>query len=314
MTSTLASPRIKKARTYAVYAALVLGGIGGCHAITDSIGSSPDITGTVLPAIHESTLVSAKAEDFVMTYLSLRSGEESRLQEFVTAKDLKLPTNPIPATDPIVIVAKPADSAGDFHLWRVVVSVNQNDVASGTYSRVYYQVPMGIVNERPRVLDMPAVIAPPAIGFDAPQNYETKLDPADLITKTAEGYLAAYTTGEGDIRSYQTADATDKAITPAPFKDVKITGVYTNGITGNTQPQEEEASASVKVTAIGYTKNYATVTVTYFLRFSFEGKRWLVHENDRVPQLRTDTAPGPATTTSSQSTSTTAPAPSAEAN
>ncbi|MEV6774372.1 conjugal transfer protein [Nocardia sp. NPDC051030] len=282
------------------------------------------------------------AQQFVLTWLQAKRGEEKNLARFVRTDSLRLPaTQPYLASDTSVArieatasaapvsssttataraattaTAKPKTAGPKTYAVTVAVTVRgvQDNPASAT--RRYFAVAVVFLGDAARAAALPAEVAAPPVATDIALAYRYKLATSHSLAVSVQQFLAALATGEGDITRYITPGTNLRAITPPPYRSAKLADLSTDlDLATSTRAPVDGTTVRVLATAELGIDDIRTVTTQYALTLTARGGRWEVSNLDPAPLLpQSLTAPttgpaAPAPTTSSSAPK--SPGPSA---
>lgn len=167
--------------------------------------------------------------------------------------------------------------------WAVTVGATVTDARHST-ARRYYQVtlaqaPSGTLS----VLTLPALVSGPATTPGTTLDYRTDLSTSGAAALSVTQFLSAYLAGQGDVGVYMSPGHTAAALTPAPFRRVRL--VALKGAT-DTDPVTSPADGTrlqVLATAEGTVTSRQVTTMTYTFTLTARAGRWEITQIDSSP-------------------------------
>lgn len=314
---------------------LVLAGVGSTTPIQSKASTQP-----VIDTAREAAATDL-AQDFVLTWLQSKRGDEKALARFVRTDGMSLPAQAsYTASEPRIASVKaidpptrnqsstgstsqggPLQAAGQNYA--IVVSVSVVPVGAdpaATPERRYFSVPVVFVGDDARAAAVPAAVAAPATGGDLTLGYRFRVGLDHSLNQSIGQFLSAMVAGAGEISRYTSPGAPIRAVTPAPYTSVQITDLVsdTDFSAGASGAPADGATVRVLATAtVTATDRAQTSTVQYPLTAIARGGRWEVSALDPMPLLANSTGASAATSTiagpTSTGASTTATVPAAPA-
>lgn len=302
--------------------ALVLTGVGSTTPIQSKAN-----TQTVIDTAREAAATDL-AQDFVLTWLQSKRGDEKALARFVRTDGMSLPTQAsYTASEPRIASVKaidpparnqgstgstsqggPLQAAGQNYA--IVVSVSVVPIGADPAAkpeRRYFSVPVVFVGDDARAAAVPAAVAAPATGGDLTLGYRFRVGLDHSLTQSISQFLSAMVAGAGEISRYTSPGTPIRAVTPAPYTSVQITDLVsdTDFSTGASGSPADGATVRVLATAtVTATDRAQTSTVQYPLTAIARGGRWEVSALDPMPLLANLTGLSAATSTTAVPTST----------
>lgn len=249
------------------------------------------------------------AQLYVAAYIEAGQGTENSLSPYF-AGSITLTNQPgTRSTTRTVAVASHEVQPG---YWTVTVAarVAQKD-AKGAWSDVglqYYQVPVQVLGPLsaggskksddaaagyaatalPAQVAAPGALKPSGLGYGTDRGS----NPADPATQTIAGFLGAYLAGKGELDRYTSPGVTLRAIAPAPYAGVEITGVADDsGNASSTTVPTDGAVRQALATVNAKDASGATYPLTYALTLRSRGGRWEVASLGSAPVLQRGGAP-----------------------
>ncbi|MCW2295311.1 conjugal transfer protein [Rhodococcus erythropolis] len=189
------------------------------------------------------TAAQAQAEDlaqqFVVTWLQAKRGAEKTLAPYVRAEGIRLPSEALfvasdarvasveiqPApTSPVATSGTGAPVSNTSSVYSVVVSasVRQASEPSEAAQRRFYSVPVVVNDGSARAASIPSPVPAPATGPDVNLGYKYRIVAGHPSNTAVQQFLAALTAGTGEISRYIAPGTSLRAISPAPYKSVKV--------------------------------------------------------------------------------------------
>lgn len=310
---------------------LVLTGVG-------SSAPTPSRT-TTSPMVDTARQAAATdlAQDFVVTWLQSRRGDEKTLARFVRTDGIALPTQPTSiATEPRIASVEainppsaqvetgstsqggPVRAAGENYSVMVSVSV----VAVGSDPAVkpqrrYFAVPVVFVGDDARAAAVPAAVPAPATAGDLVLGYRFRVGLEHSLTQSINQFLSAMVAGAGEISRYTSPGSQIRAVTPAPYTSAQITDLLsdTDFSASTTGSPADGATARVLASAtVTGTDRAQASTVQYPLTAVARGGRWEVSALDAMPLLAASTGSSATSTAGASPSGTSTPVTSAGQN
>jgi hypothetical protein len=282
------------------YAVLGLATLAGLHVIWNFLfSSSPDMVTPARAVINQSAVVSSFAQDYVSVWLTATSTDSGSIAQFVSAKNLKLPSTPAVVIDsPTVVSVMYVGSAGkddSSAVYSVIVGVTQRPYESAAPTRALYLVPVLWTPYGVRAISLPARIADRGLGADAMTAYNHSLGQKDPVFATVSGFFNAYLTKAGGLDRYATPESKLVSVGDA-YQSATLSELLSSA-TPSASPRDGEM---VKVLAhvIAITSQYAPTELVYPLTLTGVGGRWTVASIDRAPVMSTTNDPVPIVTAS----------------
>ncbi|TGB07394.1 conjugal transfer protein [Streptomyces sp. MZ04] len=161
----------------------------------------------------------------------------------------------------------------------------------------------------PAQVAAPAALKPGALAYESDRG-SSSTDPA---VDTAKGFLAAYLTGTSELDRYASPGARLKAISPAPYAEVKVTAVQDDATSAGQQKVPADGTVLHQLVQVDATdQSGSSVSLSYALTLTSRAGRWEVASVDDAPAIRASSAPSaaPHTTPDADAGSAT-PSPSA---
>ncbi|MBF6333535.1 conjugal transfer protein [Nocardia transvalensis] len=338
---------LTKAIQWGIIAALASGVIALALVLTGATAPQPMTAAPKSPPISDSrdqTAAEELARQLVLTWLQASRGDEKTLQPYVPTDGLRLPlaqsfvasdaaiariepatSTPAPTATPPATAASRTGPA--VTRWSVTVSVTVRGVDDppATAVRRYFQVPVQVTDHTTaRAQQLPAPVSAPPVGADGDLGYRGgQLVGSHPIWPTIAQFLAALTTGEGDVSRYTAPGVGIRPISPPPYKTVELITVATdkdlNTPAGRRNPVDGDTVRALVTAELGTGRPNHSLTAQYALTLTARGGRWEISALDPAPltappprsartvgppsATATPTAPGPT----SSSTAPTAP-------
>lgn len=254
----------------------------------------------------------ARAEDVALSlvgaWLQGRRGDEEKLSAYVRAEGVTFPANPaFVVTDPQVaaVSVNKGEAGSETTVYTVTVSasVAPAEVPDQAAVRRFYEVPVVVEDMRARAATLPAPVAAPAPGDDVRLGYRNRVNSSHPVSAAVTSFLAALTSGEGEVSRYISPGASIRAIAPAPYDGVRLVDLVSDidfGPDATAAPADGDQArvvASVEL-SVGETRS---VTAQYALTVVGRGGRWEVSAVDSSPVMvsRSETSSTPEASSSS---------------
>ena len=311
---------------------LVLAGVGSTAPIQSKASTQP-----VIDTAREAAATDL-AQDFVLTWLQSKRGDEKALARFVRTDGMSLPAQAsYTASEPRIASVKaidpptrnqsstgstsqggPLQAAGQNYA--IVVSVSVVPVGAdpaATPERRYFSVPVVFVGDDARAAAVPAAVAAPATGGDLTLGYRFRVGLDHSLNQSIGQFLSAMVAGAGEISRYTSPGSPIRAVTPAPYTSVQITDLVSDTDFSSGAPADGATVRVLATATVTATDRAQTSTVQYPLTAIARGGRWEVFALDPMPLLANSTGASAATSTiagpTSTGTSATATVPAAPA-
>ena len=189
------------------------------------------------------TASQAQAEDlaqqFVVTWLQAKRGAEKSLAPYVRSEGIKLPAEALfVASDAriasVELQPAPVKSAAESgtgapttdksEVYSVIVSASVRQVSepSEASQRRFYSVPVVVNDGSARAASIPSPVPAPATGPDVNLGYKYRIVAGHPSNTAVQQFLAALSAGTGEISRYIAPGTSLRAISPAPYKSVKV--------------------------------------------------------------------------------------------
>lgn len=289
------------------------------------------------------TAAQAQAEDlaqqFVVTWLQAKRGAEKTLAPYVRAEGIRLPSEALfvasdarvasveiqPApTSPVATSGTGAPVSNTSSVYSVVVSasVRQASEPSEAAQRRFYSVPVVVNDGSARAASIPSPVPAPATGPDVNLGYKYRIVAGHPSNTAVQQFLAALTAGTGEISRYIAPGTSLRAISPAPYKSVKVVDLVSDrDFSGEAADKVPADGIKIRVLATAELSVTSTDSVTgqYPLTLTSRGGRWEVSAVDSSPLLpapeqTTAISGAPSTPASTAPASATAPASTTPVN
>ena len=279
------------------------------------------------------------AQQFVVTWLQAKRGAEKTLAPYVRAEGIRLPPEALfvasdarvasveiqPApTSPVATSGTGAPVSNTSSVYSVVVSasVRQASEPSEAAQRRFYSVPVVVNDGSARAASIPSPVPAPATGPDVNLGYKYRIVAGHPSNTAVQQFLAALTAGTGEISRYIAPGTSLRAISPAPYKSVKVVDLVSDrDFSGEAADKAPADGIKIRVLATAELSVTSTDSVTgqYPLTLTSRGGRWEVSAVDSSPLLpapeqTTAISGAPSTPASTAPASATAPASTTPVN
>ncbi|MGB3673122.1 MAG: conjugal transfer protein [Candidatus Nanopelagicales bacterium] len=253
------------------------------------------------------------AEQFVLTWLQAKRGEEKSLAPFVRSESLRLPIEqsyiandarvvrieavPVPQQKQGGSTSSPAPPARSYSVTVAVLVRSAKDTADAV-TRRYFAVSVVFVDGAARAAALPAPVAAPVPGPDVDLGYQFRVTTNHPVTTSTQQFLSALVAGGGEISRYVSPGTTMiRGIVPPPYTAVKILDLVSDvDLTGFAATPADGQVVRVLATAELVVTGTDSVTGQYALTLTARGGRWEVSGMDAAPLMP---APQPAESVSS---------------
>lgn len=245
------------------------------------------------------------AQQFVIAWLEAKLGEESTLAPFVRTDGLRLPDEAAFTVSDARVASieesRPARTSGsapaadgapvrdDRRIYTVTVSASVSDPRQTKPSeRRYFSVPVVIADGGVRAASIPSPVPSPSIGADVSLGYRYRVGPSHPVTTAVQQFLAAVTSGEGEVSRYITPGTNLRALTPPPYSGVTVLDLASDrDFTGDAAASAPPEGMKTRVLAtVGLAvSDRRSTTAQYALTLTARGGRWEVSALDTYPLL-----------------------------
>jgi len=159
----------------------------------------------------------------------------------------------------------------------------------------------------PAQVSAPAALKPGALKYESDRGTSS----ADPSVETAKEFLSAYLTGTAELDRYTSPSVPLRAITPAPYTAVKVTGVKDDSSGPGQQKVPADGTELHQLVEVEATDQAGNDTpLSYALTLRSRASRWEVASIDDAPALRAGSAPSAAPHTTTPETPAATPSPS----
>jgi len=261
----------------------VLAVLGGGHALFSFFSPEEEPPGddAAVAVAGHAQMAESFAQEFVVTYLGASSGDQEILARFVGSnQQISLPKTGQQVADPIVVYSARAANAGGMEVWSVTVSARVGKSADAP--RQYFRVPVSVSAGTLRALGLPAAVEPPGKGQELAQVYSSPCSADKPVAHVAEGFLAAFLTGSGDVARYISLDAGIGALAPPPYSGLANVSVSAD----NAGCGDSGETAQVLATVEPESSKGTAPTLTYPLTMVRTEGQWQVRSIDPIPALK----------------------------
>lgn len=246
-----------------------------------AVATRPDMSG-------ERTAAGEFGEQVVTAWLTTTRGNESRTSGLLP-DGYTAPRLPFKVRDLEVAAAEQAPDG----VWSVVVGATVTDAGKRT-SRQYFQVPVQVTPTGMAALTVPAVVAAPATTAPEPLRYRQPLGLDGAVGTTVQQFLAAMTTGVGDVTRYVSPGTTVRPVDPAPFRALKLLRLDAASTDlDDTATPADGATARLLAAAVGENASGQELPLSYSLTVRARAGRWEVAAVDPSPVPDSASSPRP---------------------
>ena len=275
--------------------------------------------GSPAPAVTVSASVDAAAvaqqqlaEEFgvrvVTTWLTASRGQEDLVRALLPqASSISLPARGLGVAEAMVAGSRPAGVG----VWSVTVAATVSD--ERTVSRRFFEIPVKVDGQTVTAIALPGEVPSSLLaGAAADLDYPALVAANSPLYTTSTEFLSAFLAGQGDVSRIISPDSEIRAVSPAPFTSVKVTGIAAHDDVPATPAEGDELDVLVSATASS--GEQTSVGLQYALTLTVRAGRWEVLAIRDVPLL-SNKQPGasaepsraPAQTVTPQPTPTTTP-------
>lgn len=312
-TSTAHLAGITRLVRLGVWALVASGPVLGMAAFVTSSGPAQGVTKpAAAPSAASPVGPAGFAELFVSAYLQAGQGTERDLAPYYSGSvSLSVKPGTRTATQSTVIASREVKPG----YWSITVAADvtaQDDKGKAKrlgvqYFRVGIQAtgPAGAGGSSKSdaavagytATSLPAQVAAPATLKPGDLDYESDrgTSSADPAVDTAKGFLTAYLTGTSELDRYISPGARLKAISPAPYAEVKVTGVQDDSTSAGQQKVPADGTVLHQLVQVDATDEAGSpVSLSYALTLKSRAGRWEVASVDDAPAVRASSAPSTA--------------------
>lgn len=160
----------------------------------------------------------------------------------------------------------------------------------------------------PAQVSAPSALTPGALAYESERG-SSSTNPS---VETARGFLTAYLVGTSELDRYTSPDAGLRAISPAPYAAVKVTGVRDDSASSGRQRVPADGTVLHQLVQIDATDRAGSpASLSYALTLTSRAGRWEVASVDDAPVIRANSTPtAEPEATAAPDTAATAPSPS----
>jgi hypothetical protein len=244
----------------------------------------------VLPAVvdrsGERAAVTEFAGRFVVTWLGAVRGQESSLAPFVAVSNMRTPTSPATATNPVPAAVTYVRSG----VWSVTVSVTVTGPApSKAAQQRYFQVPVLIAASGGLIAEsLPSPVAGPATAKAPPLGYSNPVALTSPMGSSISEFLAALLTGSSDVTRLVSPGGVIAPVTPPPYTAVRLSDLTADQpVSPTANPPQSGGAVHVLVTAEATASPDQTTSIQYALTMRSRAGRWEVAAIEPAPRPQT---------------------------
>ncbi|MFF4534040.1 conjugal transfer protein [Streptomyces sp. NPDC001407] len=311
-TSTAHLSGIARLVRVGAWALVASGPVFGVMALVGASGPAQGVAKPVAAPSPASPVGPAGfAQLFVTAYLEAGQGTERDLAPYYSGSvALSVKPGTRTASRPVVIASREVQPG----YWSVTVAVDvtaQDDKGKAKrlgvqYFRVGIQAtgPAGAggtatsasavagytATSLPAQVAAPAALKPGALAYESDRG-SSSTDPA---VETARGFLTAYLAGTGELDRYTSPGTRLRAISPAPYTAVKVTGVQDDAGAGQQKVPADGTQLHQLVQVEATDQAGSAASLSYALTLTSRAGRWEVASVDDAPAIRASSAPSAA--------------------
>lgn len=300
---------IARLARFGIWVVIAAGPLLGSAALLSSASPSPGATKTPQQTRQASdTGPSGFAQLFVAAYLEAGEGAEKSLAPYYAGS---VALTHAPGTRTATRTAAIASHEISPGYWSVTVAASIAAKTSKDSYRdagvQYYRVAIQALGPRsaggttdtgtavgytavalPAQVAAPEALTPGGLGYGTSRGIGTS-DPA---TQTAAAFLAAFLAGNGELDRYTSPGVEVQPVIPAPYTEVKISGVEDNSGDSADQSVPADGSKRQLLVAVDATDSDGNVfPLAYALTLQARAGRWEVSALDDAPELGPSSAP-----------------------
>lgn len=246
--------------------------------------SNPAPVPTVSTSVDAVTAVAQqRAEEFgvraVTAWLTASRGQEDLVRALLPqASSVNLPEQGLKVADAMVASSRSV-SAG---VWSVTVAATITD--NTMVSRRFFEIPVKVDGQTVAAVALPGEVPSSLLAGVSPElDYEALLAANSPLYTTSTEFLSAFLAGQGDVARIISPGSAIRAVTPAPYTSVKVTGIAAHADVPASPADGDQLDVLVSVTA---SKDGGTaVALQYPLTLTVRASRWEVSAIRDVPLL-----------------------------
>ncbi|MEU0111932.1 conjugal transfer protein [Streptomyces sp. NPDC006251] len=292
-----------------IWVVIIAGPLLGSAALLSSAAPSQGVAKTA-PETRQASAIgpSGFAQLFVAAYLEAGEGTEQNLAPYYAGSvTLTHAPGTRTATRTAAISAREVSPG----YWSVTVAASIAAKTSKDSYRdagvQYYQVAVQALGPRSAggpsatesavgytAVSLPAQVAAPEALRPGDLGYGTSRGSgaSDPATQTAAAFLNAFLAGDGELDRYTSPGVELQPVTPAPYAEVKITGVEDNsGDSAEQSVPADGAKRRLLVTVDATDSDGNTFPLTYALTLQARAGRWEISALDDAPALGPSSTP-----------------------
>lgn len=279
---TMGDQLVSVATVTALWLAVALGPVGFGLAVWQ-LGRPAEapaaISGLAVVEQEEQLRASEFAVRAVSVWLGASRGQEALVRGLMpSVTGQMLPQIGLQVTNPMVAACV---DAGD-GIWSVTVAATVTD--SRMTARRFFALPVQVGDQTVSAVSLPREVPSTQLAAAAPESdYPTPVRPDSALVRTASEFLLAYLAGKGDVARLAAPQSSIRAVLPAPFVTVQVSGVAAHSEIPEAAP--EGAQLEVLVTASGQVNEQQFLTVQYPLTLAVRAGRWEVTQVRNSPLI-----------------------------
>lgn len=246
--------------------------------------SSPAPVATVSTSVDAAAVAGQqRAEEFgvraVTAWLSASRGQEDLVRALLPqASSVNLPEHGLKVDDAMVASSRSAGAG----LWSVTVAATVTD--NTMVSRRFFEIPVKVEGQTVAAVALPGEVPASLLAGGSPDlDYQALVAANSPLYTTSTEFLSAYLAGQGDVSRIISPSSAIRAVTPAPYTSVKVTGIAAHADVPASLA--DGAQLDILVSATASKEGGTAVSLQYPLTLTVRAGRWEVSTIRDVPLL-----------------------------
>lgn len=270
-----------------VYALMVLVSLGAlCGVLAFNRPATP-VQQTVAPGLSaDQQQAGAFATSYVAAWLSATNDNHDALDAYTRQPETSL-SSKTPLSYRDLGVASVTDAPGD--LTNVIVSTSLKTTAKDgngdevdSWTPYWYQVTVQSKDGAMSTVGLPTPVAMPNVGEAPALGYPSRVENND-VRATAQDFITAYATGQGDVTRFVSPESTINPISPAYW--TRATVKTLNAATSIPDGQLTDGQSADVLTVVNLSREGTTKPAQYVLGMKVRDGRWEIHSLNSAPAL-----------------------------
>lgn len=296
-TWTTGNALVSKAVTVLLTVALLTGPAALGLSMLSQAAPAPAAASTQPIAWNASSVAGERARELVSAWLTATRDDDDRFLALFPGAKGQLPTTASEVRD--VTVAEVSEQGSG--LWAVTVGADvrtpaeQSDAADveadepGEWVRRFFLVPVAVgvtdAGLGAQILALPAPVAGPVQAEGVALAYPATQSVSGPMGQAVTDFLAALVTGQGDVTRYVSPGTQIRAVAPAAYEAVTLTGLSSTSTGVDVEAPGDGAELSVLATVTLTGLDGRQTAAQYALELRARAGRWEVAEMGQAPQV-----------------------------